>query len=135
MKQSRGWLSLQALALFPGQQVSFVAPLITVSLPHLASVCRIYYIHSTLPKLHIVSHIPTWDTGKSRPVGLISGEFRKMPGLLANHSFKCSAHTRCSASASPNQMATMNHSHNEPQHISIGRISVYCLWKLTAVDF
>lgn len=59
MKQSGGWLSLQALALFPGQQISFVAPLTTFSLPQPASVCRIYYIHSTLPKLRIVSHIPT----------------------------------------------------------------------------
>lgn len=44
VKQSRGWLSLQVLALFPGQQVSIVDPLITVSLPQPASVCRITYI-------------------------------------------------------------------------------------------
>ena len=49
MKQSRGWLSLQVLALFPGQQVSFVAALITASLPQTASVGRIYYIHSKHP--------------------------------------------------------------------------------------
>lgn len=42
-----------------------------------ACFCLSDYIHSTLPKLCIDSHVPTWDMGKARPVGLISGEFRK----------------------------------------------------------